>query len=69
MAVCEIFPLSFGRDLSFNPFVCDCKLVRLVSWLQDQGVRVKRPNSMLCDRPPEVKNQPLLNVSVHTCGE
>uniref|UniRef100_A0A8C2Q812 Polycystic kidney disease 1a n=1 Tax=Cyprinus carpio TaxID=7962 RepID=A0A8C2Q812_CYPCA len=56
------------RDLSFNPFVCDCKLVRLVSWLQDQGVRVKRPNSMLCDRPPEVKNQPLLNVSVHTCG-
>uniref|UniRef100_A0A8C1N3Z5 Polycystic kidney disease 1a n=1 Tax=Cyprinus carpio TaxID=7962 RepID=A0A8C1N3Z5_CYPCA len=68
MAVCEIFPLSFGRDLSFNPFVCDCKLVRLVSWLQDQGIRVKRPNSMLCDRPPEVKNQPLLNVSVHTCG-
>uniref|UniRef100_A0A8C1N6D3 Polycystic kidney disease 1a n=1 Tax=Cyprinus carpio TaxID=7962 RepID=A0A8C1N6D3_CYPCA len=55
-------------DLSFNPFVCDCKLVRLVSWLQDQGIRVKRPNSMLCDRPPEVKNQPLLNVSVHTCG-
>ncbi|KAL0202816.1 hypothetical protein M9458_000834, partial [Cirrhinus mrigala] len=54
-------------DLSFNPFVCDCKLVRLVSWLQDQGVQVKRPNSMLCDRPPEVKNQPLLNVSVHTC--
>uniref|UniRef100_A0A671KDU4 Polycystin-1-like n=1 Tax=Sinocyclocheilus anshuiensis TaxID=1608454 RepID=A0A671KDU4_9TELE len=54
-------------DLSFNPFICDCKLVRLVSWLQDQGVRVKRPNSMLCDRPPEVKNQPLLNVSVHTC--
>uniref|UniRef100_A0A8C1Y5A5 Polycystic kidney disease 1a n=1 Tax=Cyprinus carpio TaxID=7962 RepID=A0A8C1Y5A5_CYPCA len=55
-------------DLSFNPFVCDCKLVRLVSWLQDQGIRVKRPNSMLCDRPPEVKNQPMLNVSVHTCG-
>ncbi|XP_052462150.1 polycystin-1 [Carassius gibelio] len=55
-------------DLSFNPFVCDCKLVRLVSWLQDQGVRVKRPHSMLCDRPPELKNQPLLNVSVHTCG-
>ncbi|XP_051561683.1 polycystin-1 [Myxocyprinus asiaticus] len=55
-------------DLSSNPFVCDCKLVRLVSWLREQGVRVKRPNSMLCDRPPEVKNQPLLNVSEHTCG-
>ncbi|KAK9981572.1 hypothetical protein ABG768_001099 [Culter alburnus] len=55
-------------DLSSNPFVCDCKLVRLVSWLQEQGVRVKRPNSMLCDHPPEVKNQPLLNVSVQTCG-
>ncbi|XP_039541161.1 polycystin-1 [Pimephales promelas] len=55
-------------DLSSNPFVCDCKLVRLVGWLQEKGVRVKRPNSMLCDRPPEVKNQPLLNVSVHTCG-
>ncbi|XP_051558182.1 polycystin-1-like [Myxocyprinus asiaticus] len=55
-------------DLSSNPFVCDCKLVRLVSWLKEQGVRVKKPNSMLCDRPAEVKNQPLLNVSEHTCG-
>ncbi|XP_065151189.2 polycystin-1 isoform X1 [Paramisgurnus dabryanus] len=55
-------------DLSSNPFVCDCKLVRLVSWLQEQGVKVKRPNSMLCDHPPEVKNQPLLNVSEHTCA-
>lgn len=66
------YPISLSlsfRDLSSNPFICDCKLVRLVSWLQEKGVKVKRPNSMLCDSPPEVKNQPLLNVSEHTCGE
>ncbi|KAI7790559.1 polycystin-1 [Triplophysa rosa] len=66
--ICEsLFNLT-SIDLSSNPFVCDCKLVRLVSWLQEKGVKVKRANSMLCDSPPEVKNQPLLNVSEHTCG-
>lgn len=59
--------LSFS-DLSSNPFDCDCKLFRLVSWLQERGVRVRRPDAMLCNHPPELRHQPLLNVSLLTCG-
>ncbi|XP_071359440.1 polycystin-1 isoform X2 [Trachinotus anak] len=55
-------------DLSGNPFECDCKLFRLVSWLQEKGVRVRRPDAMLCKHPPELRHQPLLNVSLLTCG-
>ncbi|XP_023267629.1 polycystin-1 [Seriola lalandi dorsalis] len=55
-------------DLSSNPFECDCKLFRLVSWLQEKGVRVRRPDAMLCKHPPELRHQPLLNVSLLTCG-
>ncbi|KAM4584954.1 polycystin-1 [Odontesthes bonariensis] len=55
-------------DLSSNPFKCDCKLSRLVRWLQDKGVQVRRPHAMLCNHPPEVHGQPLLNVSQLTCG-
>uniref|UniRef100_A0A3Q3J8M2 Polycystic kidney disease 1a n=1 Tax=Monopterus albus TaxID=43700 RepID=A0A3Q3J8M2_MONAL len=54
-------------DLSSNPFECDCKLFRLVSWLQEKGVRVRRPDAMLCNQPPELRHQPLLNVSLLTC--
>uniref|UniRef100_A0A3Q1JAV5 Uncharacterized protein n=1 Tax=Anabas testudineus TaxID=64144 RepID=A0A3Q1JAV5_ANATE len=54
-------------DLSSNPFECDCKLFRLVSWLQEKGVRVQRPDAMLCNHPPELRHQPLLNVSLLTC--
>ncbi|CAB1344342.1 unnamed protein product [Coregonus sp. 'balchen'] len=60
-------PLSY-HDLSSNPFVCDCKLFRLVSWLQERGVRVRRPENMLCAQPPDLRHQPLLNVSLLTCG-
>lgn len=60
-------PLS-SSDLSSNHFECDCKLFRLVSWLQEKGVRVRRPDAMLCNHPPELRHQPLLNVSVLTCG-
>ncbi|KAK1885756.1 Polycystin-1, partial [Dissostichus eleginoides] len=55
-------------DLSSNPFDCDCKLFRLVSWLQEKGVRVRRPDAMLCNHPPELRHRPLLNVSLLTCG-
>ncbi|TRY86153.1 hypothetical protein DNTS_030211 [Danionella cerebrum] len=55
-------------DLSGNPLACECKLVRLLIWLQDQGVCIKRPDAMLCEHPAKLKNQPLLNVSAHTCG-
>ncbi|XP_049901251.1 polycystin-1 [Epinephelus moara] len=55
-------------DLSSNPFECDCKLFRLVRWLKGNGVRVRRPDAMLCNHPPELRNQPLLNISQLTCG-
>lgn len=63
----SIVPVSCS-DLSSNPFECQCKLFRLVSWLQEKGVRVRRPEAMLCDHPPELRHQPLLNVSLPTCG-
>ncbi|RVE75816.1 hypothetical protein OJAV_G00002450 [Oryzias javanicus] len=55
-------------DLSGNPFECDCKLFRLIRWLQVKGVKVRHPHSMLCHQPPELHDKPLLNVSRHTCG-
>ncbi|XP_057698880.1 polycystin-1 isoform X1 [Corythoichthys intestinalis] len=55
-------------DLSSNPFDCDCKLFHLVNWLQDKGVRVRRPDDMVCNHPPELRHKPLLNVRVLTCG-
>lgn len=57
-----------SSDLSGNPFECHCKLFRLVSWLRDKGVRLRRPEAMLCHNPPELRHQPLLNVSLLTCG-
>uniref|UniRef100_A0A3Q2YRT4 Polycystin 1, transient receptor potential channel interacting n=1 Tax=Hippocampus comes TaxID=109280 RepID=A0A3Q2YRT4_HIPCM len=54
-------------DLSSNPFECDCKLFHLVNWLQEKGVHVRRPDAMLCNHPPELRHQPLLNVRVFTC--
>ncbi|KAG5854078.1 hypothetical protein ANANG_G00033710 [Anguilla anguilla] len=55
-------------NLSRNPFVCDCKLFRLVSWLQERGVRVRKVESMQCQWPVELRNQPVLNVSLLMCG-
>ncbi|KAI4874440.1 hypothetical protein NFI96_028243, partial [Prochilodus magdalenae] len=42
-------------------------LVHMVSSLQRRGVTLRRTDHMLCDRPPELKDQPLLNVSSHDC--
>uniref|UniRef100_A0A3Q2C8H1 Polycystin 1, transient receptor potential channel interacting n=1 Tax=Cyprinodon variegatus TaxID=28743 RepID=A0A3Q2C8H1_CYPVA len=42
-------------DLSNNPFECDCKLFRLVRWLQEKGVQVRPPDAKLC------------NLSLETC--
>ncbi|KAJ0050432.1 hypothetical protein NL108_003655, partial [Boleophthalmus pectinirostris] len=55
-------------DLSNNPLECDCKLFRLVNWLQKKGVQVRRPESMLCNHPSELHHHPLLNISQLTCG-
>lgn len=60
--------LRLSSDLSNNPFECHCKLSRLVRWLREKGVQVRRPEAMLCDQPAELRHQPLLNVSLLTCG-
>ncbi|KAF5895661.1 polycystin-1, partial [Clarias magur] len=71
--ITELPPKVFGcgslavLDVSGNPFVCACKLVHLVSRLQMKGVTLRRANHMLCDRPPKLKDQPLLNVSSEDC--
>lgn len=57
-----------SSDLSGNPFECHCKLFRLVSWLREKGVKVRRPEAMLCKNPPALRHQPLLNVSLLTWG-
>uniref|UniRef100_W5KUR6 Polycystic kidney disease 1a n=1 Tax=Astyanax mexicanus TaxID=7994 RepID=W5KUR6_ASTMX len=54
-------------DLSGNPFVCACTLVELVSGLKRRGVTLRKADQMLCDRPPNLKDQPLLNISSQTC--
>ncbi|XP_066516894.1 polycystin-1 [Hoplias malabaricus] len=54
-------------DLSGNPFVCDCMLEQLVSELKRRGVTLRRSDHTLCDNPPELKDQPLLNISSHNC--
>uniref|UniRef100_A0A8C9SAB2 Polycystic kidney disease 1a n=1 Tax=Scleropages formosus TaxID=113540 RepID=A0A8C9SAB2_SCLFO len=56
-------------NLSFNPLECNCKLFRLVNWLRERGVRLQQEDATRCDRPLEVRNQPLLNVNVslHAC--
>uniref|UniRef100_A0AAY5EW68 Polycystic kidney disease 1a n=1 Tax=Electrophorus electricus TaxID=8005 RepID=A0AAY5EW68_ELEEL len=54
-------------DMSGNPFVCDCMMIQSVSWLQKKGVTLRKANHMLCDHPPELKDQPVLNVSLQTC--
>ncbi|XP_048871457.1 polycystin-1 isoform X2 [Brienomyrus brachyistius] len=55
-------------NLSANPLDCSCKLVRLVTRLQEQGVRVRRSEFTRCERPPEVRGRPVLNISLQTCG-
>ncbi|XP_028300590.1 polycystin-1 isoform X2 [Gouania willdenowi] len=55
-------------DLSGNPFECDCKLFRLVSQLKKKGVQIRRPQAMLCNQPPKLRQEPLFNISQLTCG-
>ncbi|XP_041085447.1 polycystin-1 isoform X3 [Polyodon spathula] len=65
----NLFNLS-EINLSLNPFVCDCKLLQLISWIAEQGVVVHHAQSTKCAKPPEVENLPLLSVNVSsiTCG-
>ncbi|NWW74591.1 PKD1 protein, partial [Climacteris rufus] len=65
----NLFNLS-EINLSWNPFVCDCKLSWLPRWVEDRKVRVLEASDTRCAHPPEVANLSLFDVLVPnaTCG-
>uniref|UniRef100_A0A8C3V3F9 Polycystin 1, transient receptor potential channel interacting n=1 Tax=Catharus ustulatus TaxID=91951 RepID=A0A8C3V3F9_CATUS len=58
-------------NLSWNPFVCDCKLSWLPRWVEDRRVRVLEASDTRCAHPPEVANLSLFDVLLPnaTCGK
>ncbi|XP_078520977.1 polycystin-1 [Lissotriton helveticus] len=50
-------------NLSSNPFLCDCKLSWIPSWLEDKQVTVLQPWDTKCHQPDHLSGLPLLNVS------
>ncbi|NXQ36582.1 PKD1 protein, partial [Alaudala cheleensis] len=65
----NLFNLS-EINLSWNPFVCDCKLSWLPRWVEDRQVRVLEASDTRCAHPPEVANLSLFDVPFlnATCG-
>ncbi|NWX27466.1 PKD1 protein, partial [Notiomystis cincta] len=65
----NLFNLS-EINLSWNPFVCDCKLSWLPRWVEDRKVRVLEASDTRCAHPPEVANLSLFDVPFlnATCG-
>ncbi|NWZ45627.1 PKD1 protein, partial [Brachypodius atriceps] len=65
----NLFNLS-EINLSWNPFVCDCKLSWLPHWVEDRKVRVLEASDTRCAHPPEVANLSLFDVLFPnaTCG-
>ncbi|NXF01300.1 PKD1 protein, partial [Smithornis capensis] len=65
----NLFNLS-EINLSWNPFVCDCKLSWLPRWVEDRKVRVLEASDTRCAHPPELANLSLFEVPFPnaTCG-
>uniref|UniRef100_A0A8C3QIS3 Polycystin 1, transient receptor potential channel interacting n=1 Tax=Cyanoderma ruficeps TaxID=181631 RepID=A0A8C3QIS3_9PASS len=66
----DLFSSPSDRNLSWNPFVCDCKLSWLPRWVEDRNVRVLEASDTRCAHPPEVANLSLFDVPFlnATCG-
>uniref|UniRef100_A0A8V5G5U3 Uncharacterized protein n=1 Tax=Melopsittacus undulatus TaxID=13146 RepID=A0A8V5G5U3_MELUD len=62
--------ISHCRNLSWNPFVCDCKLSWLPRWVEERKVKVLQASDTRCAHPPVVANLSLFHVSFlnATCG-
>uniref|UniRef100_A0A8B9FZT2 Polycystin 1, transient receptor potential channel interacting n=1 Tax=Amazona collaria TaxID=241587 RepID=A0A8B9FZT2_9PSIT len=62
--------ISHCRNLSWNPFVCDCKLSWLPQWVEERKVKVLQASDTRCAHPPVVANLSLFHVSFlnATCG-
>uniref|UniRef100_A0A663LLD3 Polycystin 1, transient receptor potential channel interacting n=1 Tax=Athene cunicularia TaxID=194338 RepID=A0A663LLD3_ATHCN len=56
----NLFNLS-EINLSWNPFVCDCKLSWLPRWVEDRKVKVIQASDTRCTHPPEVANLSLFD--------
>ncbi|XP_036595473.1 polycystin-1 [Trichosurus vulpecula] len=58
-------------NLSLNPFVCDCNLSWLPSWVDEQKVSVVQLREARCAEPPHLADVPILSVSFSddTCDE
>ncbi|XP_039599396.1 polycystin-1-like, partial [Polypterus senegalus] len=64
LGVCSnLFNLS-EINLSFNPFVCECQLLRFVSWIAENRVTVHQAESTQCATPADVQGVHLLNNSL-----
>ncbi|XP_045237345.2 polycystin-1 isoform X8 [Macaca fascicularis] len=66
----NLFNLS-EINLSGNPFECDCGLVWLPRWAEEQQVRVVQPEAATCAGPGSLAGQPLLGIPLldSDCGE
>ncbi|XP_058426295.1 polycystin-1 isoform X3 [Diceros bicornis minor] len=66
----NLFNLS-EINLSGNPLECDCGLAWLPRWVEEQRVRVVRPEAATCAGPSPLAGRPLLGVPLldGSCGE
>ncbi|XP_021106967.1 polycystin-1 isoform X8 [Heterocephalus glaber] len=66
----NLFNLS-EINLSRNPFECDCGLVWLRRWTEDQRIHVVQPEEATCTGPGPLAGQPLLSLPFpdSSCGE
>ncbi|XP_047694072.1 polycystin-1 isoform X1 [Prionailurus viverrinus] len=66
----NLFNLS-EINLSGNPLECDCGLAWLPRWVEEQRVRVVRPEAATCAGPGPLAGRPLLGVPLSDsgCGE
>ena len=66
-AMFKLFLSVFEIDITGNPLLCDCKLLRLVRWLRhliqnDHRVRSQHFLTWKCAAPVELKDKPILSV-------
>ncbi|XP_053413664.1 polycystin-1 isoform X4 [Nycticebus coucang] len=66
----NLFNLS-EINLGGNPFECDCGLVWLVRWVEEQQIHVVQPEAATCAGPGPLAGQPLLGIPSQdgSCGE
>ncbi|XP_051825452.1 polycystin-1 isoform X2 [Antechinus flavipes] len=65
----NLFNLS-EINLSLNPFVCDCNLSWLPSWVEEQKISVVQLRETRCAEPLHLADVPILSVSFDgTCDE